>query len=159
MEYITLQGSCLISILIPINFAVGEYSKFLKEIGLKKYYADIIVLLLGAIITGKLVRNNIDPYVSFIFMGGIIVAIVQNTLIYRKTVKRVNTINHVEKILKLIEIAVGAIIIILPHINIFYIWFLDGTNKVIHILCYFIYFFWGIEKILFCGFNLRYDEI
>lgn len=61
MEYFTLQESCLISILIPINFAVGEYSEFLKETDFKKYYVDIMPLLLGAVVTNNLVRDNIYP--------------------------------------------------------------------------------------------------
>ncbi len=86
MEYLGIQESCLVSILIPLNFAVGEYVIWFKKKGYNKsrIIANVFIIVVGVIITLCLAKKHTDPYIPFIFMGGIIVAIVQNSILVIK---------------------------------------------------------------------------
>lgn len=86
MKYFTIQGSCLLSILIPLNFAIGEYTIWLKRNGCKKFKrnVDVFLVVIGMLLTLYFIKSGLDPYLPFIFMGGIITAIVQNSILTRK---------------------------------------------------------------------------
>lgn len=158
MEYSTLQGSCLISIIIPLNFAIGDYTLWLKKHGLKIYGVHIIVLILGAGITAFLIKTVEDPYIPFIFIGGIIVAIIQNNIISRKIVKKEEPYNNVEIILKIMEMILGIVLIVIPYTDFFNSLFLNSCIKTVCIICYVIYAIWGMEKIIFSGLSIYYER-
>lgn len=155
MKYFTIQGSCLISILIPLNFAIGEYTIWLKRNGCKKckMIVDIFLLLIGMLITLYFIKRDLDPYLPFIFMGGIITAIVQNSILTRKE-KETGEGYPIEKIFKYIGVAAGIIIGGLPYTKIFYDIVLNGCEKEVIIICYIIYLMWGFEKIIFNGMGI-----
>ncbi|KAB1435914.1 hypothetical protein [Candidatus Galacturonibacter soehngenii] len=91
-------------------------------------------------------------------MGGIVVAVIQNSIIFRNIKVRADRYNDIEKVLKILEILIGGVLIILPHINILSRYFLVQSNTIICVLCYSIYAFWGVEKILFSSFNLYFNK-
>ena len=155
MKYFTIQGSCLISILIPLNFAVGEYTAWLKKNGHKncKMILDIFLLAIGMLLTLHFIKSGLDPYLPFIFMGGIIVAIVQNSILTLKE-KEICENGLIEKIFKYVGAIVGIVIGGLPYTKIFYNTVLRGCGKEVIIICYTIYLLWGFEKIIFNGMDL-----
>lgn len=85
MKYFTVQGSCLISILIPINYLIGEYTKWFVRKNKKelKRKWDVAIVLIGIVLTAYYIYLSIDPYIPFVFMGGILVGIVENTLLWK----------------------------------------------------------------------------
>ncbi len=146
MEYFTLQGSCLISILIPLNLAIGDYTLWFKKNNAIRYkrITDVVLLLIGGLLSIYLIKKRVDPYIPFIFFAGILVAIIQNSFFLKS--RNVNADNI---LIDFIGIIFGGIIISLPHINIFYEMFLSNTYKEAVILCLTIYSMWGTEKIIF----------
>lgn len=152
MEYFTLQGSCLISILIPINLAVGDYTLwFQSNCGIwYKRLVDILLLIFGGGFSIYFLKKDIDPYVSFIFFGGIVVAIIQNSIHIRNKTIRIEYNN----MLDFLGVVLGGIIIMLPHTDTFYKLFLSNMCSEVVWLCLTIYFLWGTEKIIFHCINL-----
>lgn len=69
MDYFSLSGSCLFSIMIPENFLIGCYVKFFKENGIKSRYLNVVhicVLFLGGAGVSICVTRNADPYIPFV---------------------------------------------------------------------------------------------
>ena len=95
MEYFTLQGSCLISILIPLNFAVGDYTLWFRKNNAIRYkrITDVVLLLIGGLLSIYLIKKRVDPYIPFIFFAGILVAIIQNSFFLKS--RNVNADNKV----------------------------------------------------------------
>lgn len=151
MEYFTLQGSCLISILIPINLAIGDYTLWFRKNNAIRYkrITDVMLLLIGGLLSIYLIKKSVDPYIPFIFFAGILVAIIQNSFFLKS--RNVNADNI---LIDFIGIILGGIIISLPYINIFYEIFLNNIYKEVVILCHIIYSLWGAEKIIFYCINL-----
>lgn len=88
---------------------------------------------------------SIDPYIPFVFMGGILVGIVENTLLWK------NETNTDENggYFWYINVLWGVGLIFLPHVRIFYNYILSDCEKEVVYLCYGIYFLLGLEKIFF----------
>lgn len=160
MEYYTIQGSCLFSILLPLNFWIGDYSIWLKQRGMKKsvLFADILVFVIGIGITVCLIRKKIDPYISFVFMGGIVVAIIQNCLISRKVGHRKEPYNELELLFKYINIVLGVFICVFPHFPIFYNIILSTSENFVIIICYTVYLIWGSQKIVLNGLDIYLNK-
>lgn len=146
-----MSDGCLLTILIPLNFAIGCYTSHLKKFGWEKRYIDILVLIAGGMVTIVLIKQKTDPYIPFIFMGGILVGVIQSSWEHRTTEKEDLQINSVEMILKVMEIVSGVILVIIPHTKLFYGMLLKPCEEIVHILCYVVYALWGIEKIIFSG--------
>lgn len=160
MEYYTIQGSCLFSILLPLNFLIGDYSIWFKQRGMKKLvlFADVIVCVIGIGITACLIREKVDPYIPFIFMGGIVIAIIQNCLISRKVKYRKGSYNELEIFFKYINIVLGVLICIFPHCSIFYDLVLSTSEKIVIIMCQITYLIWESQKILFNGLDIYLNK-
>jgi len=154
MEYFTLQGSCLLSILIPIHFAIGDYIKFCKENGFNRFIGEVALLFLGGIVATIFILEKKDPYISVTWLGGIIVAILQNEFIFRKIRKTTGEIKITDKIVGIINIIEGIVLIVLPHLSVFVEWILKGTEYSVQASCLVIYTLWGIEEALFGTYQL-----
>jgi len=139
MEYLTLKTSCLVSIMIPINFAVGEYILFSKEKKIAHWPIDIVLIVVSSVMAYTLHKKGFDPYLSFILVGSIVVAIMENSLFYRK--ERMQLFYN-----PLILCAQGILIIILPYTTFFYRAVLNGVVEPVKIICYFVYLCWGSER-------------
>lgn len=156
MEYLTIQGSCLISVLIPLNFAIGDYAIWFNENGMKKWknVLDIAFLLTGGSIALSLVAKGVDTYVPVMLFGGIAVAIIQNSVITRKT-KEIEDRYEFEKLFHWIGILIGIIIIALPHTKGFFDLTLSECRVEVIFMCYIIYGIWGVEKVIFNIYKLK----
>lgn len=155
MNYYSIAGSCLLSILVPLNFAVGCYVLFFHEKGKKTsiFIYDIFVFavaLVGMIIC---INRKTDPYVPFIIIGGAVVAIIQSHVSYRKVDKRNDCLNDLEMFIKKIKLLFGVFLIIMPHCDFFESAILVEAGIEVKIACYIIYTFWGLEEIII---NLTY---
>lgn len=150
--YFRMQESCLISIMIPLNFAVGDYAIWLKDNGYKNYkmIVDLLLFVIGMGITGYLINEHLDPYIPFIFMGGIVIAIIQNSILIRGREEKQEWYDF-EYVLKGFGIVLGFLIVCIPHTTIFYDAILSRCGEEVITICYAIYMVWGIEKI---GFNV-----
>ncbi|MBQ9886543.1 MAG: hypothetical protein IJM37_06785 [Lachnospiraceae bacterium] len=147
MEYLDLQKSCLFSVLIPINFLVGDYIKECKIKGRKHWIIDGIIMILSLIVSVKLCIDKVDPYLSFILVGGVVVAIIQNSYIFRKKREKKTNIEMY------LDILIGILILIIPHTNIAWKLLYSEMIKVVYILSSVIYTVWGCNKVAFgvCG--------
>ena len=155
MNYYSIAGSCLLSILVPLNFAVGCYVQFFQEKGRKKsiYIFYIIVFVFAFIGMIICTIRKTDPYVPFILMGGTVVAIIQSHVSYRKMDERNVILNDLEMFIKLIKILFGVLLIVIPHWDFFESIILVETGIEVKNACYIIYTFWGLEEIII---NLTY---
>jgi len=154
MEYFTLQGSCLLSILIPVNFAIGDYIKFCKENGINRVIGEVALLFVGGIVTTIFILEEKDPYISFVWLGGIIVAILQNEVIFRKIRKTIGQLEITNRITGITKILEGTVLIILPHLSVFVEWILKDAEYSVQVLCLVIYTLWGIEEVFFGSYQL-----
>lgn len=122
MDYYSLSGSCLFSILIPVNFMVGCYTFFLKEKGVKKrclLVTDCCIFTIALVYSWMCIRRKLDLYVPFIITGGVLLAIIQSRFCYRKVQKRIEGLSCLEILIKKTRILCGIVIIILPHFTAF----------------------------------------
>ena len=160
MEYYTIQGSCLFSILLPLNFWIGDYSIWFKQHGKKRvvFLMNIIICVMGVGVTVCLIREKIDPYIPFVFMGGIVVAIIQNCLLSRKEKHIKEPYNELELLFKYINIVLGVFICVFPHFPIFYNFILNTSEKFVVIICYIIYFMWGSQKVILNGLDIYLNK-
>lgn len=147
MEDFTLKGSCLLTILIPMNFLIGDCIELCKKREIKRGVLNVIFLLCGLIGSVMLLWSISDPYYSFIWGGGIIVAIIQNEFIFRKVKKAEETLGLIEKISVIIKIIGGVILILIPYIPLFYNMLLAEMSGIVCTLCYAIYLVLGVERI------------
>lgn len=159
MKYFSIQGSCLISILIPLNFLIGDYAIWFKQHGNKrtKILLDLVILMIGIGITYCLIREKIDPYVPFVFLGGIILAIIQNEFFIKKVEHRQESYNILEIFFKYLNILMGVFICVLPHFSFFYDLILSESNRYVIVICNLIYLIWGIEKIILNGLDIYFN--
>ena len=151
MNYYTVQGSCLLSILIPLGLLVEEYAIWLKVNGWKKYKwkVDVFSCIIGVITIYYLINRKVDPYLPFITGTGIVTPIIQGNFIIKRWEVQKEQYNNLEIILKYIGIMIGIGTIILPHTNIFYQNVLSRCVKEVVVMCYVIYALFGMEQVIF----------
>ena len=150
MSYFTLKGSCLLTILIPMNFAIGDAIQFYKKKGINRCALHGIFLLCGLMGSIILFWNISEPYYAFIWGGGIIIAIIQNEFIFRKVEEE--ALGVIEKVSDITKIIGGVLLILMPYIPFFNNMLLVGMHRIVRVFCYVIYLVWGVEQI---GIGLR----
>jgi len=152
MNYFSLSGSCLFSIMIPENLLIGCYVKFFKNNGIKNVYLNMVhicVLLLGGAGICICVTQNTEPYIPFVLFGGLIVGIVQSMISYRRIENYQTNILFAKSFLSWMKIIFGVVIIFVPFHFIFQNYILHFVCKEVRFFCCFIYLVWGMEEILF----------
>lgn len=152
MDYYSISGSCLFSIMVPENFLIGCYVKFFKENGIKSRYLNVVhicVLLLGGAGVFVCVTRETDPYIPFVLFVGLIVGIVQNMIKYRHIEDYQTGIPSVEIFLNRIKIFWGLWMIFVPYFSVFQKFILHSVSEEVKIFCYIIYLVWGMEDIFF----------
>lgn len=151
MDYYSIQGSCLLSILLPSNFCIGEYIKMCRKKNIKHWYIDIVVLIISIAVVSKLIYDKQDPYISFIVMGGVLIGIIQNSYIYRNAPIELSF----EKYLSII---LGFVIIGFPNLSFFKEWILSDMCNAVRIMCHAFYITWGLEKIVFGIIDIHHNH-
>lgn len=138
MDYFSLSGSCLFSIMIPENFLIGCYVKFFKEHRIESRYLNLmhicVMLLGGAGVFVCMIRNT-GPYIPFVLFGGLIVGIVQSMIEYRNIEDYQTGIPFVEIFLNRIKILGGVLIIFVPYFSAFQQYILHSVSEEVRNFC------------------------
>lgn len=148
MNYFSLSGSCLLSILIPVNMLAGSYMSYCRKNGKSSLYPNCMILLGAGVGTLYLYYLKSDPYILFCLSMGTVVGIVQSTYIHRKT-EYIEELDPVEIIDAKIQMVLGVILVILPYFSFFQKYILVNCVMEVKYLCYLIYGIWGMEEIVF----------
>ena len=160
MNYYTIQGSCLLSIMIPLSLAIQEYALWLKENGWSKYKwkLHICTCMIVGIIICYLNSRALRPYLPFVTGGATVLALTEGNFFVKKQPVQKEPYNQLELVIKYIGIVKGVGIIIAPHTSIFYENILsDCVNEVV-VMCDTIYTLFGIECIVFRMVDLYRDK-
>lgn len=94
------------------DLLVQDYIKFCKENGIKRTIVEIVLLVVGGMGACVFVLARKAPYIPFVWLGGIIVAIVQNEIIFRNVKESAESIEVVEKIRTLLNVILGLMTVI-----------------------------------------------
>ncbi|SEQ38165.1 hypothetical protein SAMN02910289_01897 [Lachnospiraceae bacterium RM5] len=148
MEYLSIGRSGLLTIMLPLNFLVGEYVLYFKLSGKSRKIIHSIVALICILIVICLIAIHDDPYYPFIIFGATVIGIIQCEWSYRK-IDKVKYFDKIDFLLKKLKIGLGIVIlfsiliirIILPFI------FLDLPFPD-RCIAYFILIILGLEHII-----------
>ncbi len=72
MEYLNLEKSGLITILIPLNFLIGEYTLFFRLNGWSRKIIHLITGVIDLFFVVAIIASREHPYYSFVIFGGML---------------------------------------------------------------------------------------
>ena len=71
-----VEKSVLITILIPLNFLIGEYTLFFRLRGWNQKIVHVVIAGISLIIVAVLILSGEDLYYPFSIFGGMLIGIV-----------------------------------------------------------------------------------
>lgn len=90
MEYLNLEKGGLITILIPLNLLIGEYTLFFRLNGWSRKIIHLITGVIDLFFVVAIIASREHPYYSFVIFGGMLVGIIQSEWCYRKISEETN---------------------------------------------------------------------
>ena len=127
MEYLNLEKGGLITILIPLNLLIGEYTLFFEH-----------------------------PYYPFVIFGGMLIGIIQSEWRYREFSEETNCWDKIDILFKKGRILLGAILIIIEIVvRMLYPSMFMGLPLITRIFSYIILAVLPIEIIVFNSFLVK----
>ena len=152
MEYLNFEKSGLITILIPLNFLIGEYTLFFRLNGWSRKIIHLITGVIDLFFVVAIIASREHPNYSFVIFGGMLVGIIQSEWCYRKISEETNW----SKLFKKGRIWMGAILIIIEIvIRILYPSMFMGLPLITRIFSYIILAVLPIEMIAFNSFLVK----
>lgn len=112
MEYLNLEKGGLITILIPLNLLIGEYTLFFRLNGWSRKIIHLITGVIALFFVVATIASGEHPYYSFVIFGGMLIGIIQSEWRYRKISEETNW-SKIDILLKKGRILLGAILIII----------------------------------------------
>lgn len=112
MEYLNLEKGGLITILIPLNLLIGEYTLFFRLNGWSRKIIHLITGVIDLFFVVATIASGEHPYYSFVIFGGMLIGIIQSEWRYRKISEETNW-SKIDILLKKGRILLGAILIII----------------------------------------------
>lgn len=112
MEYLNLEKGGLITILIPLNLLIGEYTLFFRLNGWSRKIIHLITGVIDLFFVVATIASGEHPYYSFVIFGGMLIGIIQSEWCYRKISEETNW-SKIDILLKKGRILLGAILIII----------------------------------------------
>ena len=144
MEYLNFEKSGLITILIPLNFLIGEYTLFFRLRGWNRKIIHVVIAVISLIIVAVLILSGEDIYYPFSIFGGI----VQSEWNYRK-VDKLTVLDKIEVMLKAGRALMGVIVLfIVLAVRLLYPQMFLGLPLIERIFSYFILNVWAFEMIV-----------
>lgn len=149
MEYLNYKISGLVTILIPLNFLIGEYTLFFRLSGWNRKIIHFLIVVIDLIFVGVLIFSGLDPYYPFITFGGMLVGIVQSEWNYRK-VDKLKVLDRIEVMLKAGRVLIGVVVLfIVLVVRLLYPQMFLGLPLIERIFSYCILAVWAFEMIVF----------
>ena len=90
MEYLNLEKSGLITILIPLNFLIGEYTLFFRLNGWSRKIIHLITGVIDLFFVAAIIASREQLYYSFVIFCGMLIGIIQSEWCYRKISEETN---------------------------------------------------------------------
>lgn len=112
MEYLNLEKGGLITILIPLNLLIGEYTLFFRLNGWSRKIIHLITGVIALFFVVATIASGEHPYYPFVIFGGMLIGIIQSEWCYRKISEETNW-SKIDILLKKGRILLGAILIII----------------------------------------------
>ena len=112
MEYLNLEKGGLITILIPLNLLIGEYTLFFRLNGWSRKIIHLITGVIALFFVVATIASGEHPYYPFVIFGGMLIGIIQSEWRYRKISEETNW-SKIDILLKKGRILLGAILIII----------------------------------------------
>ena len=112
MEYLNLEKGGLITILIPLNLLIGEYTLFFRLNGWSRKIIHLITGVIDLFFVVATIASGEHPYYPFVIFGGMLVGIIQSERCYRKISEETNW-SKIDILFKKGRILLGAILIII----------------------------------------------
>ena len=155
MEYLNFEKSGLITILIPLNFLIGEYTLFFRLNGWSRKIIHLITGVIDLFFVVAIIASREHPYYSFVIFGGMLVGIIQSEWCYRKISEETNW-SKIDILFKKGRILLGEILIIIEIvIRILYPSMFMGLPLITRIFSYIILAVLPIEMIAFNSFLVK----
>ena len=149
MEYLEIEKSGLITIMIPLNFLIGEYTLFFRLLGWKRKIIHFVIVVIDLIFAGALIFSGEDVYYPFIIFGGMLIGIVQSEWSYRKVDKLI-ALDRIELMLKAGRVLMGVIVLfIVLAVRLLYPQMFLELPLIACIFSYCILAVWVFEMIVF----------
>ena len=76
MEYLNFEKSGLITILIPLNFLIGEYTLFFRLNGWSRKIIHLITGVIDLFFVVATIASGEHPYYPFVIFGGMLIGII-----------------------------------------------------------------------------------
>ena len=112
MEYLNLEKGGLITILIPLNLLIGEYTLFFRLNGWSRKIIHLITGVIDLFFVVAIIASREQLYYSFVIFGGMLIGIIQSEWCYRKISEETN-LSKIDILLKRGRIWMGVILIII----------------------------------------------
>ena len=149
MEYLNFEKSGLITILLPLNFLIGEYTLFFRLRGWNRKIIHFVIAVIDLIFVAVLIFSGEDPYYPFIIFGGMLIGIAQSEWNYRK-VDELTVLDKIEVMLKAGRVLMGVIVLfIVLAVRLLYPQMFLGLPLIERIFSYFVLSVWAFEMIVF----------
>lgn len=112
MEYLNLEKGGLITILIPLNLLIGEYTLFFRLNGWSRKIIHLITGVIDLFFVVATIASGEHPYYPFVIFGGMLIGIIQSEWCYREISEETN-LSKIDILLKKGRILLGVILIII----------------------------------------------
>jgi len=89
MEYLNFEKSGLITILIPLNFLIGEYTLFFRLNGWSRKIIHLITGVIDLFFVVATIASREHPYYSFVIFGGMLESFKVNGVIEKSVKKQI----------------------------------------------------------------------
>ena len=156
MEYLNLEKSGLITILIPLNFLIGEYTLFFRLNGWSRKIIHLITGVIDLFFVVAIIASGEHPYYPFVIFGGMLIGIIQSEWCYRKISEETNCWDKIDILFKKGRILLGAILIIIEIVvRMLYPSMFIGLPLITRIFSYIILAVLPIEIIVFNSFLVK----
>ena len=108
MEYLNFEKSGLITILIPLNFLIGEYTLFFRLNGWSRKIIHLITGVIDLFFVVATIASGEHPYYPFVIFGGMLIGIIQSEWRYREFSEETNYWDKIDILFKKGRIFVGS---------------------------------------------------
>ncbi len=149
MEYLNFEKSGLITILIPLNFLIGEYTLFFRLRGWKRKIIHFVIAVIDLFFVAVLIFCGENLYYPFSIFGGMLIGIAQSEWNYRK-VGKLTVLDKIEVMLKAGRVLMGVIVFFMVLVvRLLYPQIFLGLPLIERFFSYFILTVWALEMIVF----------
>ena len=152
MEYLNLEKGGLITILIPLNFLIGEYTLFFRLNGWSRKIIHLITGVIDLFFVVAIIAGREQLYYSFVIFGGMLIGIIQSEWRYREFSEETNYWDKIDILFKKGRILLGAILIV---VRMLYPSMFMGLPLITRIFSYIILAVLPIEIIVFNSFLVK----